>query len=81
MMVEQHRIAHGGVSTEFPAGDIEDKENPANAASREIFEELNINITLTNLTKLNTEPIWVAPSYLYNPVYFCILKRLSMMHS
>ena len=75
MMVEQHRVAHGGISTEFPAGDIEDKENPANAASREIFEELNINITPTNLTQLNLEPIWVAPSYLYNPVYFFYFKK------
>ena len=75
LMVEQRRIAHGGISVEFPAGEVSDIDNLQEAAVCEIDEEINMNIKPTELISLNPEPIFISPDCTYNAVYFYYFKK------
>ena len=75
LMVEQHRIAHGDMSVEFPAGEVSDIDNLEEAAVCEIDEEINMNIKPSELISLNPEPIFISPDCTYNPVYFYYFKK------
>lgn len=54
--VEQQRPVIGGVTWELPAGLVDEGESPADAAARELAEEVQVSADLRLLTQVYTSP-------------------------
>ena len=60
IMVKQFRVPIGKINLEFVSGGVNNKKFKL-AATREIKEELNINIKNKDLIELNKKPIYLMP--------------------
>lgn len=71
MLIKQYRYAINDYLIEIPAGKIEDKESPVEAAKRELEEETGFNGDLIPLTKY-----YLAPSYDTELMHLFIAKNI-----
>jgi len=76
LMVEQRRIADGGISTEFPAGSVNTLEaDPYDSAIQETEEELGIRISKAELNLLNQEPIVSCSAFSSSVTYYFYFEK------
>jgi ADP-ribose pyrophosphatase len=73
LLVRQFRLATGGPLLEIPAGGIESGEDPAEAAARELAEE--IGFAPGKLTKLCSG--YVAPGYCTELIHIYLAEQLT----
>ena len=76
MLIKQYRHAVKEYLIEIPAGKIENKENPIEAAKRELEEETGFNADLIPLTKF-----YLAPSYDTELMHLFIAKNITKINS
>jgi 8-oxo-dGTP pyrophosphatase MutT (NUDIX family) len=77
LMVEQHRVANGAVSLEFPAGMLDHLiDNPAEVAKRELFEETGVAVTDNDLFALCEKPLYSSPGASDEAIHFmgCLIE-------
>lgn len=56
VLMVRRRVAEGQLSWQFPAGEIEQGESPEQAAVRETFEEVGMNVTVLKLLGERVHP-------------------------
>lgn len=56
VLMVRRRVAEGQLSWQFPAGEIEQDESPEQAAVRETFEEVGMNVTAVKLLGERVHP-------------------------
>lgn len=56
VLMVRRRVAEGQLSWQFPAGEIEQDESPEQAAVRETFEEVGMNVTALKLLGERVHP-------------------------
>ncbi|MER6525354.1 NUDIX hydrolase [Streptomyces sp. NPDC001508] len=56
VLMVRRRVAEGQLSWQFPAGEIEQDESPGQAAVRETFEEVGMNVTALKLLGERVHP-------------------------
>ncbi len=71
MLIKQYRHAVNEYLIEIPAGKIENKETPIEAAKRELEEETGCNGDLTPMTQC-----YLAPSYDTELMHFFMAKNI-----
>ena len=57
VLVKQRRIADGSQTYEHPAGMVDASDDPSDVAARELGEEIGLDVTAAELTKLNPK-VW-----------------------
>ncbi|MFZ1983533.1 MAG: NUDIX domain-containing protein [Desulfatitalea sp.] len=71
LLVEQRRIIDGGFTQEFPAGMLDcNADDPRVMASRELREELNLDIAPNQLKPLSEQPVKIISSLVGDLLYF-----------
>lgn len=70
LMVEQFRPVDGGSTLEFVGGMIDDGDEPATCAVKEVREEIGLEVEAGQLVPLTLEPIRVCTAMMDERVHF-----------
>jgi 8-oxo-dGTP pyrophosphatase MutT (NUDIX family) len=70
LIVRQRRIAHGALSLEFPAGMLDQGDDPAETALRELQEETGLQVPRTALIPLWGKALYSSPGLCDESIYF-----------
>ncbi len=78
VLVRQRRISDGSQTYEHPAGMVDADDNPAEVAAREIGEEIGLEISPDELTKLNNRLFYPSTGTSDEAMhYYFVEKHLS----
>ncbi len=80
VMVRQRRIANGQASLEFPAGMLDDSDDPQVTAQRELEEETGLAVALESLKMLHPDPLYSSPGLNDEGIYYFACEVVLSAH-
>ncbi|AQG82165.1 NUDIX hydrolase [Spirosoma montaniterrae] len=75
VLVKQRRISDGSQTYEHPAGMVDAADDPADVAARELGEEIGLEATATELTKLNPRLWFPSTGTSDEAMHFFFIER------
>ncbi|MDG5815634.1 NUDIX hydrolase [Chitinispirillales bacterium ANBcel5] len=76
LMVGQRRIGNGFMSLEFPAGMLDEEDDPVEVAIQELYEETGLRVSRSDIYPLNDKKLYSSAGASDEGIYYygCIKK-------